>query len=71
LGSVFVELALGLNAFITAQGFSLIGMLSVLIGAVTNIVLDPILIYGFSMGVKGAAIATVASPLFIAFFPAP
>lgn len=68
LGSVFVELALGLNAFITAQGFSLIGMLSVLIGAVTNIVLDPILIYGFSMGVKGAAIATVVSQMFSAIW---
>ena len=61
LGTVFVELALGLNAFITAQGFSLVGMLSVTIGAVVNIALDPLLIYGFSLGVKGAAIATVIS----------
>ena len=56
-GTIFVELALGLNAFITAQGFSLMGMLSVVIGAVVNIALDPLLIYGFSMGVRGAAIA--------------
>ena len=61
LGTIFVELALGLNAFITAQGFSLIGMLSVVIGAVINIALDPILIYACSFGVKGAAIATVVS----------
>ncbi len=61
LGTIFVELALGLNAFITAQGFSLIGMLSVVIGAVVNIALDPLLIYGFHMGVRGAAIATVIS----------
>ena len=61
LGTIFVELALGLNAFITAQGFSLIGMLSVVIGAVINIALDPILIYACSLGVKGAAIATVVS----------
>ena len=54
LGTIFVELALGLNAFITAQGFSLIGMLSVVIGAVINIALDPILIYACSLGVKGA-----------------
>ncbi|MFR1553848.1 MAG: MATE family efflux transporter, partial [Coriobacteriales bacterium] len=47
--------------FITAQGFSLMGMLSVVIGAVVNIALDPLLIYGFSMGVRGAAIATVVS----------
>lgn len=60
-GTIFVELALGLNAFITAQGFSLMGMLSVVIGAVVNIALDPLLIYGFSMGVRGAAIATVVS----------
>ena len=50
-----------MNAFISAQGFSTISMLTVIIGAVTNIVLDPILIFGFHMGVKGAAIATVLS----------
>ena len=61
IGTIFVEVTLGMNAFITAQGFTKAGMYSVLIGAVTNIVLDPILIYGLNMGVKGAAIATIAS----------
>ena len=61
LGTIFVQLTLGMNAFITAQGFAKVGMFSVLLGAVTNIVLDPILIYGFHMGVQGAAIATVFS----------
>ncbi len=61
VGTLFVQLTLGMNAFITAQGFAKTGMLSVLIGAVINIVLDPILIYGFNMGVKGAAVATVIS----------
>lgn len=61
LGTIFVQLTLGLNAFISAQGFSKISMLTVVIGAVTNIILDPILILGFDMGVRGAAIATVIS----------
>ena len=61
VGTVFVELALGLNSYIISQGFSGTAMLSVLIGAVTNIILDPILIYGFNMGVAGAGIATVIS----------
>jgi len=61
LGTVFVQLTLGMNAFITAQGFAKTGMFSVLIGAVSNIILDPILIYGFHMGVRGAALATVIS----------
>lgn len=61
IGTIFVQLALGLNAFITAQGFSRISMTTVLIGAVTNIILDPILIFGFGMGVKGAALATIIS----------
>jgi putative MATE family efflux protein len=60
-GTIFVQFALGLNLFITCQGQTKIAMLTVLIGAITNIVLDPILIYGFGMGVKGAAIATVFS----------
>ncbi len=60
-GSIFVELSLGLNFFITAQGFSTMSMATVLIGAVTNIVLDPILIFGFHMGVKGAALATITA----------
>lgn len=54
-GTVFVQLTLGMNAFITAQGFARTGMLSVMIGAGCNIVLDPLLIYGFGMGVRGAA----------------
>lgn len=61
LGTIFVQLTLGMNAFITAQGFAKTGMLSVLIGAVCNIILDPILIYGFHMGVRGAAVATIVS----------
>ena len=61
VGTIFVQLTLGLNAFITAQGFAKTGMLSVLIGAVINIVLDPIFIFGFNMGVKGAALATIIS----------
>lgn len=61
IGTIFVQLTLGMNAFITAQGFAKIGMLSVMIGAVTNIVLDPILIFGLRMGVQGAALATIIS----------
>lgn len=60
-GTVFVQLALGLNTFISAQGRPGIAMCSVLIGAVINIVLDPILIFGLHMGVRGAAVATVFS----------
>ena len=59
IGTVFVQLTLGMNAFITAQGFAKTGMLSVLIGAVANIILDPIFIFGFHMGVRGAAICQV------------
>lgn len=61
IGTIFVQLTLGLNAFISAQGFSKISMLTVVIGAVTNIVLDPIFIFGLNMGVHGAAVATVMS----------
>ncbi|MEG0076214.1 MATE family efflux transporter [Anaerorhabdus sp.] len=61
LGTIFVQLALGMNAFITAQGFAKTSMLTVLIGAVINIILDPILIFGFNMGVEGAALATIIS----------
>lgn len=61
MGTVFVQLTLGLNAFITGQGFAKTGMLTVMIGAVANIVLDPLLIFGFDMGVRGAALATVFS----------
>lgn len=61
LGTVFVMFAVGLNAFISAQGYTKISMYTVLIGAVANIILDPIFIFYFGMGVKGAAIATVIS----------
>lgn len=61
LGTVFVQLTLGMNLFITAQGFAKTGMLSVLLGAVTNIILDPVFIFGFHMGVRGAALATILS----------
>ncbi len=60
-GTVFVQLTLGMNLFITAQGFAKTGMLSVLLGAVTNIILDPVFIFGFHMGVRGAALATILS----------
>lgn len=61
LGTVFVEIALGLGFFVTAQGYSNISMISVLLGAGLNMILDPVLIFGFGMGVRGAAIATVIS----------
>lgn len=61
IGTIFVQYALGLNTFISGQGRAKTAMLSVLIGAVTNIVLDPILIFGCGMGVKGAALATIFS----------
>lgn len=61
VGTVFVQLTLGMNAFITAQGFTRVSMVSVIIGAVTNIVLDPIFIFAFDMGVMGAALATIIS----------
>lgn len=60
-GSIFVLITTGLNAFITSQGFATIGMKTVMIGAGMNIVLDPIFIFGFQMGVRGAALATVLS----------
>ncbi len=61
LGTVFVQLTLGMNTYITAQGATSVGMISVLIGAVCNIALDPLFIFVFNMGVKGAALATVIS----------
>lgn len=60
-GTIFVQLTLGMNMFISAQGFSTVSMLTVIIGAVTNIVLDPVFIFGLDMGVRGAALATVIS----------
>ena len=59
LGTVCIQLSLGLNAFITTQGFAKISMLNVTIGAIINVILDPILIYGCHMGIRGAAVATV------------
>lgn len=61
VGTVFVQLTLGLNAFITAQGNTGIAMRTVMIGAVSNIILDPIFIFALNMGVKGAALATIIS----------
>ncbi len=61
LGTVFVQIALGMNTFITAQGFALFSMLTISIGAVCNIALDPLFIFTFNMGVKGAALATIIS----------
>ena len=61
LGTVFVQIALGMNPFINTQGFAKIGMITVVIGAIINIVLDPILIFTFNLGVKGAALATIIS----------
>lgn len=61
LGTLFVQITLGMNAYINTQGFAKIGMCTVLIGAVCNIILDPIFIFGFHMGVKGAALATIIS----------
>lgn len=67
-GSVFVMLSLGLNGFINAQGFAKKGMVTVLLGAVSNLILDPIFIFGLKMGVAGAAIATVLSQLLSALW---
>ena len=68
LGTVFTQLTLGLNVFITAQGKTLISMRNVAIGAVTNIILDAVFINGFQMGVRGAALATVISQCVSAVF---
>ena len=61
LGSIFVLIVMGMNPFITTQGFAKISMMTTVIGAVINIILDPIFIFGFGMGVKGAALATIIS----------
>ena len=61
LGTVFVMVGLGMNPFINSQGFSQMGMMTVTVGAVVNIVLDPVFIFGMDMGVRGAALATVIS----------
>ena len=61
IGTIFVMVSIGLNAFITTQGFSKVSMINVVVGAVCNIMLDPIFIFGFNMGVEGAALATIIS----------
>ena len=63
LGTLPSMIATGMNPFINAQGYAIIGMLSVTVGAVTNIILDPIFIFVLDMGIKGAAIATVISQI--------
>lgn len=61
LGTIFSMVATGMNPFITAQGFSVIGMTTVVVGAVTNIILDPVFIFLLGMGIRGAALATIIS----------
>ena len=61
MGTLFVQLTLGMGAFITAQGFAKTGMTTVIIGAISNIILDPLFIFVFGMGVRGAALATIIS----------
>ena len=61
LGTIFVQVTLGMNAYITAQGFTVVGMKTVLIGAGLNTVLDPVFIFAFDMGVRGAALVTILS----------
>lgn len=68
LGTLFVQITTGLNSFITSQGFASVGMKTVMIGAGINIVLDPVFIFGFGMGVRGAALATVLSQAVSAFW---
>lgn len=68
LGTVFVMISVGMNPFINSQGFGNIGMLTVLIGAVLNIILDPVFIFMFHMGVQGAALATILSQFFSALW---
>lgn len=68
IGTIFVQLALGLNAFITTQGYAKTSMYTVMIGAIINIILDPIFIFGLGMGVKGAALATILSQAVSSFW---
>lgn len=63
LGNVFVMMSLGMNSYINAQGFARVGMVTTLIGAALNIVLDPLFIFAFGMGIQGAAIATVIAQM--------
>lgn len=68
MGTIFVQIALGMNTFINTQGFAKMGMITVMVGAAVNIALDPILIFGFNMGVKGAAVATVLAQMISAIW---
>ncbi len=68
IGTIFVEISLGLNTFITAQGKSTLAMISVLIGAIINIALDPLFIFVFKMGISGAALATIISQFISSIF---
>lgn len=68
LGTVFVMISLGMNPYINSQGFAKIGMKTVALGAVSNLILDPIFIFGFHMGVTGAALATIISQMFSAIW---
>lgn len=66
LGTAFVQLTVGMNFYINTQGFAKFGMMTIIIGGILNIILDPIFIFGFNMGTKGAALATVLSQ-FVSF----
>ena len=68
IGTIFVQISMGMNPFINTQGFAKIGMFKVAIGAVINIILDPIFIFGLNMGVKGAALATITAQAVSAVF---
>ena len=68
MGNIFVMTGLGMNSFINSQGFGTVGMMTVLLGAVTNIVLDPVFIFVFNMGVMGAALATILSQMLSALW---
>lgn len=68
MGTVFSMIALGMNPFINSQGFANVGMTTIFLGAVTNIVLDPVFIFGFRLGVQGAAWATICSQILSAVF---
>ncbi len=68
LGTLFVMISLGMNNFINAQGFGITGMLTVSIGAVLNLILDPVFIFAFGMGIRGAAVATIISQGFSALW---
>lgn len=68
VGTIFVQIALGMNPFINTQGFAKVSMMTVVIGALVNLILDPILIFGLGMGVKGAATATVIAQATSAFW---